>query len=155
MYTDSKEYTYKWTTQQWDITIRNPKTTIVNPQIFTIPISAPNTLGRDTEYQEQLDTLLEQTDNFFISTKYWNSVDSTKIESRSSSPLPTFFLSTPSLPALAVCQCGIDLCQCNYCPDTPPTPPYIELWKPSQELQPQRGVHYLHHSSFTGSGSMI
>jgi hypothetical protein len=31
VYTDSKEYTYKWTTQQWDITIRNPEATLVNP----------------------------------------------------------------------------------------------------------------------------
>jgi len=89
VYTDSKEYTYKWTTQQWDITIQNPEATLINPRIFTIPISAPNTLGRDTKYQEQLNTLLEQTDDFFISAEYWNSVDSTKTESRSSSPLPT------------------------------------------------------------------
>jgi hypothetical protein len=81
VYTDSKGYTYKWTMQQWDITIRNPKTTIINPWVFTIPISAPNTLGRDTEYQEQLDKLLEQTDNFFVNTKYWSSVESTETES--------------------------------------------------------------------------
>jgi hypothetical protein len=155
VYTDSKEYTYKWTTQQWDITIRNPEPAIINPQVFTIPISAPNTLGRDAEYQEQLDKLLEQTNNFFVSTEYWNSVESTKVESQSSSPLPTFFFSPPSPPALAVCHCGIDLCRCNYRPDTPPTPPYIELWKPSQELQPRRGVHYLRHSSFTESGFAI
>jgi len=61
----------------------------------------------------------------------------------------------PSLPALAVCQCRIDLCRCNYRPNMPPTPRYIELWKPSQELQPQRGVYYLRHSSFTESGSSI
>jgi hypothetical protein len=155
VYTDSKEYTFKWTTQQWDITIRNPEATLINPRIFTIPISAPNTLGRDAKYQEQLNMLLEQTDNFFISAEYWNSVDSTETESRSSSPLPTFFFSPPSLPVLTVCQCGIDLCRCNYQPDMPPTPPYIELWKPFQELQPWRGVHYLHHSSFTESGSSI
>ena len=65
VYTDSKEYTYKWTTEQWDITIRNPEATLVNPRIFTIPISAPNTLERDAKYQEQLNTLLEQTDDFF------------------------------------------------------------------------------------------
>jgi hypothetical protein len=136
VYTDSKEYTYKWTTKQWDITIHNPKTAIINPQIYTLPISAPNTLGRDVKYQEQLDKFLKQTDNFSISAKYWNSVESTKTESRSSSPLPTFFISLPSPPALAVCQYGIDLCQCNYQPNTPPTPPYIELWKPSLELLP-------------------
>jgi hypothetical protein len=155
VYTDSKEYTYKWTTQQWDITIRNPESTIINPQVFTIPISIPNTLGRDAEYQEQLDKLLEQTNNFFVSAEYWDSVESTETESRSNSPLPTFFFSPPSPPALEVCWCGIDLCRCNYRPDTPPTPPYIELWKPSQELQPRRGVHYLHHSSFTESGFTI
>jgi hypothetical protein len=81
VYTDSKEYTYKWITQQWDITIQNLETTLVNPQIFTIPISTPNTLERDTEYQEQLDKLLEQTDDFFVSAEYWNSVESTKTES--------------------------------------------------------------------------
>jgi len=31
VYTNSKEYTYKWTTQQWDITIRNPEVTLINP----------------------------------------------------------------------------------------------------------------------------
>jgi len=113
VYTDSKEYTYKWTTQQWDITIQNPETTLVNPQIFTVPISTHNTLGRDAKYQEQLDKLLEQTDDFFISAEYWNSVESTETESRSSSTLPTFF-SPPSPPVLAVCQCRINLCQCNY-----------------------------------------
>ena len=81
VYTDSKEYTYKWTTQHWDITIRNPEATLVNPRIFTIPISAPNTLGRDAEYQEQLNMLLEQTNDFFVSAEYWNSVDSTETES--------------------------------------------------------------------------
>jgi hypothetical protein len=80
VYTNSKEYTYKWTTQQWDITIRNPEFAIINPQVFTIPISAPNTLGRDTEYQEQLDKLLDQTDNFFVSAEYWNSAESTETE---------------------------------------------------------------------------
>jgi hypothetical protein len=50
VYTDSKEYTYKWTTEQWDITIQNPEATLVNPQIFTVPISTPNTLERDAEY---------------------------------------------------------------------------------------------------------
>jgi hypothetical protein len=138
--------------QQWDITIQNPETMIVNPQVFTIPVSAPNTLERDTKYQEQLDKLLEQTNDFFVSAEYWNSVESTETESQSSSPLPTFFFSPPSPPISTVCWCGINLCQCNYRPDTPPTPPYIELWKPSQELQPQRGVHYLHHSSSTEPG---
>jgi hypothetical protein len=132
-----------------------PEATLVNPRIFTIPISAPNTLGRDAEYQEQLNTLLEQTGDFFVSAKYWNSVESTETESQSSSPLPTFSISPPSLPRLTVCQCGINLCWCNYRPDTPPTPPYIELWKPSEELQPRREIHYLCHSSFTESGSSI
>jgi hypothetical protein len=81
VYTNSEEYTYKWTTQQWDITIQNPETNLINPQIFTIPISTPNTLGREAKYQEQLDKLLEQTDNFLISTEYWNLVESTKTES--------------------------------------------------------------------------
>jgi len=31
VYTNSKEYTYKWTTEQWDITIVNHDTAIINP----------------------------------------------------------------------------------------------------------------------------
>jgi hypothetical protein len=152
VYTDSKEYTYKWTTEQWDITIVNHDTAIINPQIYTLSISAPNTLGRDAEYQEQLEKFLEQTDDFSVSAQYWNSVKSTETESQSSSPLPTFFISPPSPPALAVFQCGIDLCQCNYRPNTPPTPLYIELWKPAQDLLPRRGIHYSCHNSSTESG---
>jgi hypothetical protein len=138
--------------EQWDITIVNHDTAIINPQIYTLPISTPNTLGRDAEYQEQLDKFLKQTDNFSISAQYWNSVESTKAESRTSSPLPTILISTLSPP---VCQCRIDLCWCNYRPNTPPTPPYIELWKPSQDLLPQRGIHYQRYSSSTESGFEI
>ena len=156
MYTDSKEYTYKWITQQWEITIRNPEATLINPQVYTIPVTLPNALGREAEYQEQLDQLLAQTDNFSADAAYWNSVDSTEASSRSNSPeLPLLIITAPTPRTLSICFCGIDVCRCNYRPDTPPTPPYIELWKPSQDPLPRRGLHYLRHSSSIESGSPI
>jgi len=81
VYTNSKEYTYKWITQQWEITIHNSETTLINPQVYTVPVTLPNALGREAEYQEQLDQLLAQTDNFSADAAYWNSVDSTEASS--------------------------------------------------------------------------
>jgi hypothetical protein len=114
VYTDSQEYTYKWNTQQWETTLRNWETTIINPQVFTVPISAPNTLGRDAEYQEQLDKILGRVDDFSIQAQVSETTDSTDEESESEATLPTFFISPPSPPHLAVCCCGIDTCWCDY-----------------------------------------
>ena len=149
VYTDSREYTYKWSQRFWDTTLINHEIALINPNVFTIPIAAPNTLGREDEYQARLEQILGQWIDIPIGTHYWNSVDSTRINtpvepsnSITDSDETWDQRASPPLPRL-VCHCGIDVCYCNTRdPGTPPTPPYIELWEPSTRTQPLNGVHY-------------
>ena len=155
VYTDSKEYTYKWSETCWELTIHNTDPALENPHLYTAPHSQPNTLGREAEYQAQLQLVLAQISNFPIGPAYWSSVETTPVSSRGSSPspLPIFIITRASPPALAECFCGIDLCRCGYRPDTPPTPPFLELWEPSQGPEPRRGIHFGRHEEIVQSGS--
>jgi hypothetical protein len=139
-----KEYTYRWDQSDWTITSLNTENTIVNPIAFYYPITEPNAQGHETEYQERLTTLLRQPTNFGIDQDYWNSVDSTDLpDSSDTESNPPGLTSRADTPVLDTCSCGIDICYCDrYRPDTPPTPPFIELWRPSQGPQPIQGVHY-------------
>ena len=159
VYCHSKEYTYKWNTSLWEVNIINHKQALVNPANFSHPITEPNAFGWEIEYQECLERILSQPDDFSIDAQYWDSLETTEVNlSLSSSP--------PSLPALSswahslelqTCWCGTDLCLCNNPqPATPPTPPYIFLWKPTAlNTQPKIGLHYQHHNSSIQSGSLI
>ena len=140
-----------------EVNIINHKQALVNPANFSCPVTEPNTFGRETEYQEHLEHILSQPDDFSIDAQYWDSLETTEVNSSLSS-------STPSLPALSSqaptpelqsCWCGIDLCLCNNPqPATPPTPPYIFLWKPTAlNTQPEIGLHYQHYNSSIQSGS--
>ena len=45
------------------------------------------------------------------------------------------------------CYYGIDVCNCDiYVPGTPPTPPYIFLWKPKESPRPIEGLHWNRHT---------
>jgi len=140
----------------WEVNIINHKQALVNPANFSHPITEPNTFRREIEYQEQLDRILSQPDDFSIDTQYWNSLETTEVNSSlpSSSPSLPSLTSRAHTPELQFCWCGTDLCLCNNPqPTTPPTPPYIFLWKPiSLDTQPLIGVHYQHHNSSTQSG---
>jgi len=162
VYCHSKEYTYKWNTSLWEVNIINHEQALVNPANFSRPITEPNAFGRETEYQDCLERILSQPDNFSIDAQYWDSLDTTEVDST----LPS---STPSLPNLSSragtpeilivppCWCGTDLCLCDKPrPNTPPTPPYIFLWKPTAiNDQPEIGLHYQRHNSSIQSGSPI
>jgi len=156
VYCHSKEYTYKWNTSLWEVNIINHEQALVNPANFSRPITEPNTFGRETEYQEHLEQILSQPDNFSIDTQYWESLDTTEVNSSlpSSSPSLPALSSRAHSPELQPCWCGTDLCLCNNPrPVTPPTPPYIFLWKPTAlNTQPEIGLHYQRHNSFIQSG---
>jgi len=156
VYCHSKEYTYKWSDSLWEVNITSHEQVLVNPANFSRPITEPNAFGRETEYQERLEQILSQPDDFSIDTQYWNSLETTKVDSTlpSSSPSLPALSSQAHTPELPQYWCGIDLCLCNNPrPNTPPTPPYIFLWKPTAlNTQPQIGLHYQHNSTSTQSG---
>jgi len=140
----------------WEVNIINHEQALVNPANFSRPITEPNAFGRETEYQERLEQILSQPDDFSIDTQYWNSLETTKVDSTlpSSSPSLPALSSRAHTPELQQCWCGIDLCLCNNPrPNTPPTPPYIFLWKPTAlNTQPLIGLHYQRNNTSTQSG---
>ena len=161
VYTDSKEYIWRFADQIWETNIVNQEFDLVNPWTFNLPISEPNNLGREEVYQEHLRILSEITDDLKPNNSYWAGADSTQTGTDSlppSSPQPTSCASTPlskyirsqnySFPAdfglNLICYCGIDVCCCkNRCrPGTPPTPPNIFLWDPTQRTHPIPRLHY-------------
>ena len=161
VYTDSKEYTYKFETQRWDVTIRNHELSLVNPTIFTEPPTEALHWGREELYQAKLQELLCHSDpvgpNYL---EYWQSLHSTPDSTRNSSPtfpdlVPDFVLH-PASPApipfefprnFNHCGCDIDVCHCDiHYPGTPPTPPFLELWDPRNQLLPIEGLHYNRHT---------
>ena len=151
VYSDSKDYTYHWLTNLWDIGIVNLEYQSINPQQFTHPIQHPNTQGRETEYQAFSLSYLNTSD-LILDTNYWASVDTTRVPSltsRASTPESKYQRSREldlrqhASPALDPCYCGIDVCHCDTpIPRTPPTPLYIALWKPKEHPRPIEGLHY-------------
>jgi hypothetical protein len=90
-----------------------------------------------------------------LDLSHWGSLESTRVPSltsRASTPESEYRrfreldLQRTSL-ALDPCLCGIDVCRCNALrPDTPPTPPYINLWSPLEHFNPIEGLHYNRHA---------
>jgi hypothetical protein len=155
VYTDSKEYTYNWLSGLWDHHIHNQEFNLLNPTIYTTPISEPHHNGREAEYQAYFETLRTHTD-LILDLSYWGSLESTRVPSltsRASTPESEYRRSREldlqrASPALDPCLCGIDVCRCNAPrPDTPPTPPYISLWSPLEHFDPIEGLHYNRHAS--------
>ena len=159
--TDSKEYIWRFADQIWETNIVNQEFNLVNPWTFNLPISEPNNLGREEAYQECLRILSEITDD--LKPHKWASTAGTQVGTTSlppSSPACTTHASTPeseyirsrnySFPADfsldLICYCGIDVCHCEnrHRPGTPPTPPNVFLWDPTQRTHPIPGLHYNH-----------
>ena len=150
VYTDSKEYTCNLRTRVWDITVHNLDNNLINPGIYTC---TPQFLGtsREAEHQAYYERIRNDSD-LILATNYWASVDSTAVPSltsRASTPLSEYQRSrdldqhASPTEISRYCFCGIDVCHCDiYVPGTPPTPPYIFLWKPKESPQPIEGLHW-------------
>ena len=54
----------------WEVNIINYEQALVNPANFSWPITEPNTFGWETEYQDCLERILNQPDNFSIDAQY-------------------------------------------------------------------------------------
>ena len=76
VYSDSKDYTYHWLTNLWDIGIVNLEYQLINPQQFMRPIQHPNTQRRETKYLAFSLSYLNTSD-LILDTDYWASIDTT------------------------------------------------------------------------------
>ena len=81
VYCHSKEYTYKWNTSFWEVNIVNHEQALVNPANFSRPITEPNAFRREAKYQDQLDRILSQPEDFSIDAQYWSSLETTEVNS--------------------------------------------------------------------------
>jgi len=156
VYSDERILTYRWNNRTWTTDLLTPHTSLINPPSgFTLPITQPNTQGRDTEYLECFQCILLEPDLLSLDSSYHDSVGSTLpptlVGTPQSSPPSTpesvyrhaqeitFSNNDPDL-----CFCGIDLCRCDSrYPGTPPTPLGIHLWDPQFfRTGPIEGLHY-------------
>jgi len=162
VYTDSNTYQYKFANLRWQPIRTILLFPLINPPIFSLPITVPNALGRETEYQAYLAQIQNLPNSIHIQDHYWDSVDSTPANtlrptcantpSTSSdtnywTPTNVQFASpTPeseSINSAHLCTCGTDICYCDtQQPRTPLTPTSISLWNPKYSNQPINGLHY-------------
>jgi len=171
VYTDSNTYQYKFTNLRWQPIRTILSFPLINPPTFSLPITVPNALGRETEYQAYLNQVQGLPNNIYIQDHYWNSVDSTpantirptRVNTPSTSSdtnywTPTNFqFTSPTLESgsARLCICGTDICYCDtWQPGTPPTPTSISLWNPKYSNQPINGLHY-NRTLQTGTPSAI
>ena len=52
----------------WEVNIINHEQALVNPANFSQPITKPNTFGQETKYQDRLERILNQPNDFSIDT---------------------------------------------------------------------------------------
>jgi len=156
VYSDERILMYWQNNRAWTTDLLTPHTSLIDPPSgFTLPITQPNTQGRDTKYLERFQRILLEPDLLSLDSSYHNSVDSTLpptlVGTPQSSPPSTpesvyrraqeitFSNDNPDL-----CFCGIDLCRCDsHYPGTPPTPLGIHLWDPQFfRPGPIEGLYY-------------
>jgi len=156
IYTNNWILTYLWNNCTWNTELLTPHTSLIDPPShFTLPITQPNTQGRDTEYLERFQHILLEPGLLMLDSSYHNSMDSslppTLVNTPQSSPPRTpesVYRHAQELTFLDdhldLCFCRIDICHCNsYHPRTPPTPLGIHLWDPwFFRAGPIEGLHY-------------
>jgi len=78
IYSDKQILTYRWNNRAWTTDLLTPHTSLINPSSgFTLPITQPNTQGRDTEYLERFQCILLEPDFLMLNSLYHDSMDST------------------------------------------------------------------------------
>jgi len=132
VYTDSNTYQYKFANLRWQPIRTILLFPLVNPPTFSLPITVPNALGRETEYQAHLAQVQNLPNNIHIQDHYWDSVDSTPANTLGPTCVNTpstgsdtdywtptnfqFASPTPesrSTNSAHPCICGTDICYCD------------------------------------------
>jgi len=132
VYTDSNTYQYKFANLRWQPICTILSFPLVNPPTFSLPITVPNALGRETEYQAYLNQVQDLPNNIHIQDHYWDSVNSTPANTLRPTCVNTpstgsdtdywtptnfqFASPTPesrSTGSAHLCACGTDVCYCD------------------------------------------
>jgi hypothetical protein len=145
-----RTHTYRWNNRTWDITLENPDTSLTDPIHFRLPPATPAEAEEDLEYyiSRRIPTPPTSRQRPANSSPFplinristdddgWGTTDTTWPDSTTESEDTT--LTTPSL--FPACWCRIDVCSCTHRPNTPPTPPGITLWSPSDRYLPNNRI---------------
>ena len=119
VYTEGRTYAYSWITSNWGKTEVNPDDRLINPGTFTNPPLVPQSVAfafrNVTPPIEDIPEPPESTENLPPSSPQ------STVSGWSDQP-------EPWNPHLLRCWCEREVCSCGFRPDTPPTPPGIELW---------------------------
>jgi len=132
IYTDSNTYQYKFANLRWQPICTILSFPLINPPTFSLPITVPNALRRETEYQAYLAQVQNLPNSIHIQDHYWDSVNSTPANTlrptRVNTPstgsdtdywTPTNFqfasptLESGSTNSACPCTCGTDICYCD------------------------------------------
>jgi len=142
--TDGREYSYRWDTQVWTNSLRNPDQRILNPITYHLPPLVPQNIAFaqrnitppgaaiDPEVLEALQTVLNDLPQISLPDE-----ESLPSSSPPNTPASGWTIPTePYNPHYDQCWCTKEVCTCGYRPDTPPTPPEIRLWRPYDDTLP-------------------
>jgi len=129
VYTDSNTYQYKFANLRWQPIHTILLFPLINPPTFSLPITVPNALRRETEYQAHLTQVQGLPNNIHIQDHYWDSVDSTPANTLGPTHVNTpstgsdtdywtptsfqFASPTPESGSARLCSCGTDICYCD------------------------------------------
>jgi len=132
VYTNSNTYQYKFANLRWQPVCTILLFPLINPPTFSLPITVPNALRRETEYQAYLAQVQNLPNSIHIQDHYWDSIDSTPANTlgptRVNTPstgsdtdywTPTNFQFASPTPESGstnlahLCSCGTDICYCD------------------------------------------
>ena len=133
------KYTYKWDTEVWETTLQNCDS-FIDPEVFHCPPETPE----DQELLEFAEAIeLRNQDTCAVTAAQipnpWNeNLPPSSPPSPSTSEVSGWNNSNNQWPVYHCCWCTKEVCDCGFCPDTPPTPPSVVLWSPGNNYLPFR-----------------
>ncbi|KAH9160970.1 hypothetical protein EDB89DRAFT_2081057 [Lactarius sanguifluus] len=125
--TEGVELTYSWREATWETTLTNPDSNLVNPRVYSEPLTSPDD-------PELVELLLGRRENPLGLLARLALPDSSPENDTSVSSNTGWAESTTPGP----CWCTQEVCICGYRPDTPPTPESVVLWAPGINHLPFR-----------------
>ena len=136
--TEGVEFTYKWDSSFWETSLQN-HSRFIDPEVFHQPPDTPD----DPEIIEFADAIRIRNDEIRQSWLEPPPLEEGSLPPSSPPSIPTASVSgwgdtANQWPTYQHCWCRKEVCDCNYRPDTPPTPPSVVLWAPGSSHLPFR-----------------